>query len=155
MEEKDYEEILKKLPSNEIYKEFKSEINKEDNKINCDIFNSVKREYKDNCVKLCKNVVKNFKSLYEKSKLENYNDICEHYKYWIYEQIGKLFESKHPNEDVNTVITAFLNLQFSLTTTYGIYNCKYHFVDKNLNELNEKKEEKYLHDYFANYKSIK
>ncbi|SBT86779.1 PIR protein [Plasmodium malariae] len=155
MDEEVYNEILAAIPSNKIYEEFKSEVDEENNEISCDIFNSIKSKYKDKCVKLCKNVARNFKYLYERGKPENYDYRCSHYKFWVYKEIEKMFEKNSAGDDVKDVITQFLNLQTSLTGTYGLYNCNYIFLKKNLEELDNKNKEKYLYEYFTNYDSIK
>ncbi|SBS95248.1 PIR Superfamily Protein [Plasmodium malariae] len=155
MDKEVYNEILAAIPSNKIYEEFKSEVDEENNEISCDIFNSIKSKYKDKCVKLCKNVARNFKYLYERGKPENYDYRCSHYKFWVYKEIEKMFEKNSAGDDVKDVITQFLNLQTSLTGTYGLYNCNYIFLKKNLEELDNKNKEKYLYEYFANYDSIK
>ncbi|SBS94661.1 PIR Superfamily Protein [Plasmodium malariae] len=155
MEQINYEEILKHLPSNKIYKEFKSEISEVDNNFNCDKFESVKTEYKVNCINLCKKVARNLKKIPEEDKLWSYNHRCLHYIYWVYEEIWKLFEKSSPEEDVKAVVNEFRNLQTSLTEDYWILNCNYDFDDEALNGLNNKKDEKYLYDYFVNHEFIK
>ncbi|SBT87261.1 PIR protein [Plasmodium malariae] len=150
-----YDEIIKKLPSYILYDKFKSEVNEVDNQINCNIFNAVKHKYKDDCVKLCKKIVRNFKLLLEFGKSKNYNDSCLHYIYWVYEEIEKIFEENTPNEEVNAVVSEFLNLQDILTKNYRIHNCKYKFAKEILKDLKEKNKEKYLYVYITNYNNIK
>ncbi|SBS92728.1 PIR Superfamily Protein [Plasmodium malariae] len=155
MDQINYEEILQQLPSNKIYKEFKSDVSEVDNNFNCYKFDSEKTKCKFNCSNLCKKVARNLKKVPEEDKLWNYNHRCLHYKYWVYEEIKKLLEENSAEEDVKVVITEFLDLQSSLTNDYRILNCTYNFDKKTLKELNDKKDEKYLYDYFTNYENIK
>ncbi|SBS97857.1 PIR Superfamily Protein [Plasmodium malariae] len=155
MDKINYEEILQQLPSNKIYEEFNSEVTEIDNSFSCDKFDSIKQEYKLRCVNLCKKVARNLKKVPKVDKLWSYNHRCLHYKYWVYEEINKLLEENSAEGSVKDVITEFLNLQSSLTDDYRILNCTYNFDKKTLKELNDKKDEKYLYDYFTNYENIK
>ncbi|KAI4838038.1 PIR protein [Plasmodium brasilianum] len=150
-----FDEILQELPSYKLYEKFKSEANEEDDEISCNIFNEVKSNLKIECVKLCNKVVRNFKSLLEIGKPEIYDDICLHYKYWVYEEIGKLFETNRTNINVNAVITAFNKLQQSLTENYRIHNCEYKFGQDIISSLNAKNNEKILYIYTTNYNRIR
>ncbi|SBT01368.1 PIR Superfamily Protein [Plasmodium malariae] len=153
--EKKADEIIEKLPSYILYEKFNSEDNEVDNEMYCNIFNTVKCKNKDDCVKLCKKIVRNFKLLLEFGKSKNYNDSCLHYKYWVYEEIEKIFEENTTNDDVNAVVSEFMKLQDILTNNYRIYNCKYKFTNEILKDLKEKNKEKYLYVYITNYNNIK
>ncbi|KAI4841358.1 PIR protein [Plasmodium brasilianum] len=154
MEQLNYEEILQQLPSNKIYKEFKSEKNVGNN-LNCNRFDLVKTKYKDNCINLCKKVARNLKNIPKEDEVWNYSHRCLHYKYWVYEELRKLFEESSSYIDVNSVVSEFRNLQTSITEDYRILNCSYNFDDNILKGLNDKKNKRYLYEYFANYESIK
>ncbi|SBS98387.1 PIR Superfamily Protein [Plasmodium malariae] len=155
MDEEVYDEILKRLPSYKIYEEYGSKVIGESYGINCNIFNSVKKEYKNKCINLCNKVVRNLENLPEKVKSGNYKDYCRHYIYWIYKEIREMFKNDVNDSYITDIITKFIELQSTLTETYRIYNCSYKFVNKNLSEMNKKKEEKYLYEYFTNYDIIK
>ncbi|SBS93670.1 PIR Superfamily Protein [Plasmodium malariae] len=155
MEKTDYDEVLQQLPLYKIYNEFNSEVREVDYNISCDKFDSVKEKYKNDCVNLCKKVARNLNNLTKADKSWSYDSRCSHYKYWIYEEITKLFKEDPMDKDVEDVVKSFFNLQSVLTATYGIYSCKNDFIQKNISELKDKIEEKYLHDYFTNYKMIK
>ncbi|SBS95664.1 PIR Superfamily Protein [Plasmodium malariae] len=155
MNEEVYDEILKSLPSYKIYEEYGSKVSGESYGINCNIFNSVKKEYKNKCINLCNKVVRNLENFPEKGKSGNYKDYCTHYIYWIYKEIREMFKKGVNDNDIADVISKFIELQSTIIETYRIYNCSYKFVHKNLNELNQKKEEKYLYEYFTNYDIIK
>ncbi|KAI4840230.1 hypothetical protein MKS88_001588 [Plasmodium brasilianum] len=155
MNEEVYDEILKSLPSYKIYEEYGSKVSGESYGINCNIFNSVKKEYKNKCINLCNKVVRNLENFPEKGKSGNYKDYCTHYIYWIYKEIRGMFKKGVNDNDIADVISKFIELQSTIIETYRIYNCSYKFVHKNLNELNQKKEEKYLYEYFTNYDIIK
>ncbi|KAI4839085.1 hypothetical protein MKS88_002601 [Plasmodium brasilianum] len=155
MENINYDNVLQQLPSNKIYEEFNSEVTEIDNNLSCDKFDSIKEEYKLSCVNICKKVARNLNNLTKTDKLWSYDVRCSHYKYWVYEEIGKLFIENSPEADIKDVITKFLNLQSSLTEDYRVLNCTYNFDKKTLQELNDKKDEKYLYDYFTNYENIK
>ncbi|SBS92916.1 PIR Superfamily Protein [Plasmodium malariae] len=155
MEDYEYDEILQKLPSHKIY----NELNNVDNNV---VISSVcKREdYKecgdmDTCLNICKKIEKNLKYLSEIRKLEVYYNRCSHYMYWVYKEIWNLFKSNSNPNNVEAVITEFLNLQSSLTRDYGILNCHYNFSKKSLEVLKTKNEEKYLFDYFTNFEYIR
>ncbi|SCP02991.1 PIR protein [Plasmodium malariae] len=155
MEDYEYDEILQKLPSHKIY----NELNNVDNNV---VISSVcKREdYKkcgdiDTCLNICKKIEKNLKYLSEIRKSEVYYNRCSHYMYWVYKEIWNLFKSNSNPNNVEAVITEFLNLQSSLTRYYGILNCHYIFSKKSLEVLKTKNEEKHLFDYFKNFEYIR
>ncbi|KAI4840216.1 hypothetical protein MKS88_001574 [Plasmodium brasilianum] len=151
--EKVYDEILQKLPSNELYEEFNSENNYVSNSI-CKEGDYIKCVDKGACFKLCKKVERNFKSLYEMGTSKKNDERCSHFKYWVYKEIKNLFKSNSKEVYIKDVTDIFINLRSTLRETYGIYNCNY-FIKNSLNELNDKIEQKYLYDYFTNYESIK
>ncbi|KAI4841407.1 uncharacterized protein MKS88_000128 [Plasmodium brasilianum] len=149
------DEILKELPSYEIYNKFNSEVKEVKYNDDCKISDSVASEHKDNCINLCKKVARNLENLPKNDKSWSYENRCSHYKYWLYEEIGKFFKDDAKENDVEVVINEFLRVQTLLTTDYEILNCDYKFSKKNLQELKNKIEEKYMFDYFTNYEHIK
>ncbi|SBS91695.1 PIR Superfamily Protein, partial [Plasmodium malariae] len=155
MEEQIYDEILEKLPSKTIYDEFNSQGNYVVMNSVCNSEDYEQCNDRVSCINLCKKIERNFKSLYEMRNSGNYNERCSHYIYWVYKEIKNLFKSDSPKDKVKTVVNAFLKLQSSLTRNYRVHNCSYNFKDNDINELNNKKKEKQLYDYFTNYDSIK
>ncbi|KAI4833629.1 PIR protein [Plasmodium brasilianum] len=155
MEEEVYNDILKQLPSYTLYNKFNSEIKEVKYNNACNIPDSVTSEYKDNCINLCKKVARNLENLPKKDKSWSYENRCLHYKYWLYEEIRKIFQDDAKPNDVEVVIKEFLRVQPLLTTDYEILNCDYKFSQNNLQELETKIKEKYMFDYFTNYEHIK
>ncbi|SBS99335.1 PIR Superfamily Protein [Plasmodium malariae] len=154
MEKTTYDEILQKLPSNDIYIKLISENNKLNNNFNYNIFDSVRTKYKGNYINR-ENVARNLKKIPEKNKLWNYNWRCLYYIYCVYEEISKFFENNSSNTDVTDVVTNIFNTQTSVIEDYRILNCSYNFDDEILKELYNRKSERYLYEYFAYYESIK
>ncbi|SBT79089.1 PIR protein, partial [Plasmodium malariae] len=142
--EAEKDEILQKLPSNELYEEFNSENNYISNSI-CKEADYIKCVDQGACFKLCKKVERNFKSLYEMGSSKKNYDRCSHFKYWVYKAIKNLFKPNSEDGYVKNVTDIFINLRSTLSETYRIHNCNYFFIEKSLNELNEKIKQKYLY----------
>ncbi|SBT01467.1 PIR protein [Plasmodium malariae] len=155
MEESAYDTILQKLPSHEIYDAFNKEVTDTQYNSLCNIFNSVKDDYKNKTIDLCKKFARNLENLSKISTSGNKYDSCSHYVYWVYDEIRKLFKKEASTDDVATIIKNFNILNTSFITKYAVFNCNYYFLYNDLSELDNKREEKYLHDYFKNYSSIK
>ncbi|KAI4833755.1 PIR protein [Plasmodium brasilianum] len=155
MEEIDYDKILQKLPSHKIYDAFNKEVTDTQYNSLCNIFNSVKDDYKNKTIDLCKKFARNLENLSKISTSGNKYDSCSHYVYWVYEEIRKLFKKEASTDDVKTIIKNFNKLNTFLISKYAVFNCNYYFFYNDLLELDNKREEKYLHDYFKNYSSIK
>ncbi|KAI4837499.1 hypothetical protein MKS88_003975 [Plasmodium brasilianum] len=148
-----FEEILKKLPSYKIYNEFNSGDNIAKDSI-CKEEDYEKCPDKKACINLCKKIERNFKNLSEKRESEDYEKSCSHHTYWVNEEIMNLFKTNSQNS-VEDIVNKFVKLGSILTETYRINNCNYYFAHKNLIDIKNKNEEKYLYDYFTNYESIR
>ncbi|SCO71776.1 VIR protein [Plasmodium vivax] len=150
-----YDKILKDSHSYSIYNDLNSEDTKEDYKDICDKFNSVGNSSVDNDSKtLCKKIIKNLKNI-KNLKDGEHNERCMHYRYWIYHEVKKMLKNESNNKNVNDVLTNFFGMEGEINKKSDYYGCRYFFLHKNIEELKDKMEEKYLYDYFKNHASIK
>ncbi|SCO66342.1 VIR protein [Plasmodium vivax] len=150
-----YDEILKDSPSHSIYNDLNNEDKQEDYKDICDKFNSVSNSSVDNSSKtLCKKIIKNLKNI-KKLKDGEHNERCMHYQYWIYHEVKKMFKEKSDYQHVDAIVNKFSDIENEIYKKSDHYGCRYYFHHKDIKELNDKMEEKYLYDYFKNHASIK
>ncbi|SBT27881.1 PIR Superfamily Protein, partial [Plasmodium malariae] len=121
----------------------------------CTEFKGINSPHKEKYVTLCKKVSKLLDIVFKKESSKNYEDYCSHYKYWVYQEIRKLFNESSSNNDIAEVIKKFIKLQITIFNNHQKYGCSFGFGTKDFTELNYKIEEKYLYDYFKNYNTIK
>ncbi|KMZ85846.1 hypothetical protein PVBG_01356 [Plasmodium vivax Brazil I] len=145
--------ILGNTTSYQIYKKFDEEKDLEEHNTLCKEFRSLNEKKDGNGEKTCKKIAKNLNKLSELASTVKYRDRCLYYKYWIYDQIWK--ESNTAGNNVGSVINKYLSIQDTVTKSLKKYYCPYYFHRRNLTELNEFHEEKYLYEYFKNYNTLK
>ncbi|KNA02214.1 hypothetical protein PVNG_05537 [Plasmodium vivax North Korean] len=145
--------ILGNTTSYQIYKKFDAEDDLDKHNTYCTEFISLNKTKDEKSEKTCKKIAKNLNKLSELASTVKYRDRCLYYKYWIYDQIWK--ESNTAGNNVGSVINKYLSIQDTVTKSLKKYYCPYYFHRRNLTELNEFHEEKYLYEYFKNYNTLK
>ncbi|KAI4840869.1 hypothetical protein MKS88_000632 [Plasmodium brasilianum] len=138
-----------------IYKELNDEVKNANDGKYCSEFENVKQGYKDESVKLCKKVSKLLGFVFNKSTQKEFKEYCSQYKFWVYEEVKKLFNEGTSDGDIEDVIKKFYNLQLNLFNFHSKNYCSYRFDYKTLEGLKYNIEEKSLYDYFKNYNTIK
>ncbi|SBT85525.1 PIR protein [Plasmodium malariae] len=151
----DYDEILKDSNPYKIYEELNKQVKNATDGQYCSEFENVEQDYRDKSVKLCKKVTNLLEFVYEKDKSKDFKDYCSHYKYWVYQEINKLFNEHSSKSDIDDVIKKFNKLQTVLFTKHKKRDCSYRFDYNTFEGLKYNIEEKYLYDYFKNYNTIK
>ncbi|SBT55162.1 PIR Superfamily Protein [Plasmodium ovale wallikeri] len=151
---KEMDEILKDTPSYILYKEFDEQVKDNEISSSCDIFDKVEGDYKNDSKKICNQIVRNLKNLNTITSEIKPNKRCLHLKNWVYGKIWKMFIDKKDYKYVKSVIIKFMELQNNTVRKDKKHFCHYYFIFKDITELNAKKEEKDLHDYFENYSII-
>ncbi|SBT00124.1 PIR Superfamily Protein [Plasmodium malariae] len=150
-----WDKILVGSPSYNIYKEFDSEVKEEIYNKYCIEFNNQQDEISRQGCSLCKKIARNVDKLSNYLKNIEYTPQCSHYKYWAYHNIKKILGDNIENEKAKPLINKLLQAQNSMNKDYYLYYCQYSFGDNISQRLNDKINEKHLHDYFKNYDSIK
>ncbi|SBT01074.1 PIR Superfamily Protein, partial [Plasmodium malariae] len=120
----------------------------------CTEFDGITSTHKEKYVTLCKKVSILLNYVFDKDKLKKIKEYCSHYKYWVYQEIWKLFKNGQQMDDIH-VIDKFNKLQSDLFVKHSKHDCSYGYILKDYEELNYKIEKKYLYDYFKNYNTIK
>ncbi|SBT56954.1 PIR Superfamily Protein [Plasmodium ovale wallikeri] len=151
-----YNDILGNTPSYKLYKEFDKDGNDAELNKYCEKFFNQEKTYKDMRVTICKKILNNFKNLYTIDSTLTSGERCLHYKNWVYQEIWKIFSSKSDYKHLEDIIDKFLKIQ-NEKNKYNSdkkYVCHYYFIFKDFTELNAKKEEKDLGDYFKYHSTI-
>ncbi|EDL42841.1 hypothetical protein PVX_125726 [Plasmodium vivax] len=78
-----------------------------------------------------------------------------HYQYWIYHEVKEMFKNESDYEHVYAIVKKFSDIEKEINVKSKNYGCRYYFHHKDIKELKDKMEEKYLYDYFKNHASIK
>ncbi|SBT58766.1 PIR Superfamily Protein [Plasmodium ovale wallikeri] len=152
----DYDNILGNTPSYKLYKEFDSaEISTNDNECSEKYFKD-STTYKSDAITVCKKIIKNFEKLYDDKITTKAVNRCLHYKNWAYSEIWKVITSKSAYANAEKIISKFWSIQKekNIGKQQNKNICHYYFIFKDFIELNAKKEEKDLHDYFLNHSII-
>ncbi|KMZ79447.1 variable surface protein Vir12 [Plasmodium vivax India VII] len=149
----DLKSVLGNTISYKIYEKFDKTDDSDKYKSDCSGLESTLKLDNEDTTSNCKKIARNLHTLDELAKEVKYRDRCLHYKYWIYNEILKLVNSK--GKKVEEVINYFLELQKHVSKKLGKYRCLFDFYRINLHELNEFNEEKYLYEYFKHYHIIK
>ncbi|SBT83261.1 PIR protein [Plasmodium ovale] len=146
-------DILKNTNSYKLYEEFNKDVTDDKIKKYCEEFFKDKSNYKSESITLCKKIVNNFNNLYENKIKIDVNNKCLHYKNWVYQEIYNLITTKSEYDNTEKIIKKFLDLQNkkNVRSSEGTKICHYYFIFNDFMELNAKKEEKDLHDYFTYY----
>ncbi|SBT83273.1 PIR protein [Plasmodium ovale] len=145
--------ILKGTPSYNLYDEFDTEVTADTNKGYCTELFKEESNYKSEAIKICKQIINNFNMLYKNNIKTKADNRCLHYKYWVYHKIWKLITDKSEYKNAEQIIKKFVTVQTEKNTPNNEEEriCHYYFIFNDLIELNAKKEEKDLHDYFKYY----
>ncbi|SBT55826.1 PIR Superfamily Protein [Plasmodium ovale wallikeri] len=149
-------DVLGDTPSYKLYAEFDKEGTDSDSNKYCDNYFKEEKTYKDDCIKICKKILNNFKKLYTVDSTLKSSERCLHYKNWVYHEIWKMFITKSDYKHYKDIIDKFLKIQNEKNKFNNDekYVCHYYFIFKDFTELNAKKEEKDLGDYFNYHKTI-
>ncbi|KAI4833958.1 uncharacterized protein MKS88_000194 [Plasmodium brasilianum] len=145
--------ILEKSPSSVIYNVLNANISGTHYDTCCADFKE--KDNVNGTYMLCKQIARNAEYLSKRIHDAGYNRLCLHYKYWIYGKIKDILGDKLENEEGKTLIGKIFQLQKCINETYNSYYCQYKLGNNISDEFNKKLEEKYLHDYFHNYDSIR
>ncbi|SBT47279.1 PIR Superfamily Protein [Plasmodium ovale wallikeri] len=152
---KEIDDILGETISYKLYKEFDSdEYTVDFQKNNCNKFNELDNTYKTDSENICKGIIRNNQNFLKINSTIKHNERCEHYRNWVYYKIWKMFSSKNNYNDAGKVIGKFAELQNDIIKNSEKNFCQYSLVFTDLGELNDKKEEKDLYDYFKSYSFI-
>ncbi|KMZ96439.1 hypothetical protein PVNG_06317 [Plasmodium vivax North Korean] len=92
----EYENIIKELTSSKIYDELSKDLSDREYKSkHCDNLNVVKKEMKD----VCKKMAKNIKTLPNNSEMKglSHKDRCTYLNFWIYDELSKIYDHKEEN----------------------------------------------------------
>ncbi|SBS84749.1 PIR Superfamily Protein [Plasmodium ovale curtisi] len=150
------DDILGNTPSYKLYKEFDSaEISTNEYDCSKKYFKE-STTYQSDAITVCKKIIKNFDKLYENKITAKADNRCLHYKNWAYFQIWKFINSKSEYTNAVKIINKFLDIQKenNIRKQSNKDVCHYYFIFKDFIELNAKREEKDLHDYFLNHSII-
>ncbi|VUZ96756.1 PIR protein [Plasmodium vivax] len=143
--------ILKDSDSQKIYNEFKTTVDNNDYKKNCDtIFNSANEntELKE----LCYKHERNLKELAKIKDVVQRRDRCFLSMCWIFDEIGKIITSKFNNINKSDILKKFQEVEeLIVNDTKSTFMCPSYFSH---HDLEERKRVKYLHDYIKNYEQI-
>ncbi|SBS82498.1 PIR Superfamily Protein [Plasmodium ovale curtisi] len=150
----DMDVILKDTESYKLYKEFDKELTADNYNKYCTKFKDLGTIYKDKSEEICKKIVRNVKNIDTFQSNIKGNKRCLHYKNWVYEAIWKMFAEKKNYNIAGNIIKEFMNLQNDLVIELKKEICHYYFSFNDFIEVNVRKEEKDLYDYFENYDSI-
>ncbi|SBT71942.1 PIR protein [Plasmodium ovale] len=138
------------LPTYSVYKELNADITGQNyyticskliwyDEKHCGIFNL--------CNKLVRNLIK-----YSKMKNKERTEHCSYITHWLYDQIGKI-QNINSNNLYNTVaVSELFKVRNDILHQLDTFDCLYNTPNIN---LKEKKEQKYLHDYFKNHSEMK
>ncbi|EDL42884.1 variable surface protein Vir12-related [Plasmodium vivax] len=149
-----YKDILVGTSSKKIYDELNQDVNKNDYDRFCQEFKTDENAENDN-FKLCKKIARNAENLSKMGVTDAYRYRCTHYRHWVYDELHNLLKDKKGSSDIQDFINKLIYAQKYIILWYGEYGCHFNFHFKDLEELEEKQEEKRLYDYFQNYSSIK
>ncbi|SBS95734.1 PIR Superfamily Protein [Plasmodium malariae] len=154
MEDIDYDAVLKEAYPYKIYVELNNQVKNVENEEKCNAFNDIALPHKDTYVTLCNKVSKLLKYVFDKDKFNKKKEYCSHYKYWVYQEIWKLFKNGQQTDNID-VIDKFNKLQSDLFVKHNKRDCSFGYILRDYEELNYKIEKKYLYDYFKNFNTIK
>ncbi|KMZ95978.1 hypothetical protein PVNG_02827 [Plasmodium vivax North Korean] len=146
--------ILGGTSSKKIYDELNKDANESNYNIFCEEFKTDGSEENDD-FKFCKKIARNAEHLSKMGITDAYRYRCTHYKHWVYDELHNLLKAKKKGSELESFIDKFIDAQKYIILWYGEYGCHFNFHFKDLEELEQKQEEKRLYDYFQNYSSIK
>ncbi|SBT59024.1 PIR Superfamily Protein [Plasmodium ovale wallikeri] len=150
------DDILKETSSYKLYKEFETKVEAETDNEYCKGIFKEENKYQVEGIEICKKIINNFKKLYNNEINIKTDNSCLHYKNWVYHEIWKLIISKSEQGNAKEIINKFLDIQKgkNVYSSDSKKVCHYYFVFSDFIELNSKKEEKDLRDYFKYYHTI-
>ncbi|SBT72378.1 PIR protein [Plasmodium ovale] len=147
LQDNEWEDILKELPTYQIYNEFDSDVQSID-KGDCLSLETEKEEVSI----FCKKLVRNLRKLPDIEKYEDRKERCFYLQHWAYYKIRKVFSKYSNNINKGSILSKLRGI--ATTINYKDLSrmpCGCPFAG------NEKewKDEKDLHDFFKNHNSIK
>ncbi|GAW82743.1 variable surface protein [Plasmodium gonderi] len=146
-----WDEVLVGTHSRRIYDDIDKNTDLDNYKKFCELLN---KDDESDFFTLCKKVVRNVEYLSKMVVNDEYKHRCSHYRFWFYNELLKLIQNNRKMNNIKSIIDKFLHVQNNITLWYREFGCHYNFYSKDLEELNEKQEEKRLYDYFQNHFSI-
>ncbi|SBT86825.1 PIR protein [Plasmodium malariae] len=141
--------------SHHIYKELNNDVQGTSYDSYCSEFSNTGNSNNLESYNLCKKISRNTDILSVYRDTIHFSTLCSHYRYWAYYNINKILANFTDNNNAKALVKKFLQVRDNITRVFNAYYCQYSFSDDILQELNNMKEEKYLHDYFKNYDIIK
>ncbi|KAI4841337.1 PIR protein [Plasmodium brasilianum] len=155
MEEDDLNRILQGSQSSNIYNKLNRSVSGEQYNVYCKSLNGTKENIPNANYNLCKLIARNAEDLSKMYKTPSYTNQCFHNRYWVYYELWKVLKNISKEEELKSLTDNFLEARNSINRAYNAYNCLYAFENDILKGLKDMIEEKYLHDYFTNFDSIK
>ncbi|SBT01599.1 PIR Superfamily Protein [Plasmodium malariae] len=149
------DKILIGTYSYDIYKELNNEVNENRFDQYCISFKKEGDNTEQARYDFCKKISRNTYILSKFHNTVHFTTLCSHYKYWAYYNINKILKDITDNNSAKPLVKKFLQVRDNIIRDFNAYYCQYNFNHDILQELNDMKEEKYLHDYFKNYDIIK
>ncbi|SBT02326.1 PIR Superfamily Protein [Plasmodium ovale curtisi] len=146
-DEKNYN--LSNLTTSSVYKELNGEVTKDKSYSICKTLLPYNREH-CGIYNLCSKLVRNLTRLSIMKKKER-NDRCEYITHWIYDELGKIPNIDSKNIYNTVAVREFFKLGYEILHKLDIFDCLFNTVNIN---LENQREEKYLHDYFKNYEKM-
>ncbi|SBT84168.1 PIR protein [Plasmodium ovale] len=148
--------ILGDTPSYKLYKEFNKDGTNTELNTYCENYFNEEKKYKDESIKICKKILNNFKNLYSITSTLKPGERCLHYKNWVYKEIWELINTKKDYNSSKDIIHKLLEVQKEKNkyNNGDKYVCHYYFIFKDFLELNAKREEKDLREYFKYHNII-
>ncbi|SBS97228.1 PIR Superfamily Protein [Plasmodium malariae] len=147
--------ILKGSQSSDIYNILNENVTDTLYKESCQKLKNMENDSGEHLYELCRKILRNAKSLSERYNMRGYNDLCSHYRYWVYYKLKEILRDKMENNNLKSIIDEFSEARKSITDTYNAQFCKFEVKENALQELKDMLEEKYLFDYFENYDTIR
>ncbi|CAG9476332.1 unnamed protein product [Plasmodium vivax] len=144
--EKQLDEIIKKLPSFETYKEFDTIEDSTSYATRCSDLGTTDDKFKG----LCEQFMKNINKLKDyKSDLTKLKDRSSSLNYWIIDELRNYFAVNKKVIDRRIIHKLINNLN-----EFSLYLELQHLFSNSDFDFNLSREEKFLHDYFKNYNTI-
>ncbi|SBT00048.1 PIR Superfamily Protein [Plasmodium malariae] len=155
IEEDDLNRILQGSQSSNIYNELNRSVSGGQYDEYCKSLNGTEKNIPNENYNLCKLIARNAEDLSKKYNTPRYTNQCLHNRYWVYYELRKVLKKISKTEELKSLSDNFLEASNSINRAYNAYNCLYAFENDIFEGLKDKVEEKYLHDYFTNFDSIK
>ncbi|SBT00083.1 PIR Superfamily Protein [Plasmodium malariae] len=141
---KEWDDLLKDLPANKLYEDFREGDTSKTSRIECDD--------KSNTEKLKPIILANLRKVNDgkNMKCSNCKDCCLNFTYWMYDEIRKLIRCKNNKINVSDFIGKLSIEGNDINNKANKCPCSNYY----LGDLNEMNKEKDLHDYFKNFDEL-